>query len=113
MRRPSGVQVDGVDLTQAAVDASALKQEAVIRARCRARVAPTHLPLEVPQQVKPWGRGEGRRKRIRSGQDVLVVNVQEVQRLDRSSVLRHSCGCADWLQTQAECCPPNAYLLVY
>lgn len=51
--RPSWVQVDGVDLVEAAVDASCLEEEAVVWAGRHGVTAPG-LSLQVLQQVKPW-----------------------------------------------------------
>lgn len=51
---PSRVQVDGVDLVEAAVDASGLEQEAVVWAGRHGEASP-RLALQVLQQVEPWG----------------------------------------------------------
>lgn len=48
---PSRVQVDGVDLVEAAVDASRLEEEAVVGAG-RHGVTPPSLSLQLLQQVE-------------------------------------------------------------
>lgn len=50
--RPSRVQVDGVDLIEAAVDASRLEEEAVVGAGGHG-VTAARLALQVLQQVEP------------------------------------------------------------